>query len=481
MPAAAQKLEPAVGSLVPHDVNEVFLRVSNRGQFGLSGEGAPGNFPRGTPNRYLFGAGLWVGGIGDVDDDGVPDSVTTIGFNPSNLGNFEWIEGAVGFDPDDPRFRVLDTTVPADREIFPGDPVAEQELFAVYADRFSVSRGGRVSIPLGVEVRQRSFAFTEEALETAIFLQWDVQNVSGRLRDFGYTIREMWTGIVLDPDVGGGVADDTAAPLEIDGEPVLLIWDSEFDEPPFDGNPGFTETPGFLAIVPLENPGGSTNFSQMTSALVAGVLRVPQVDPAQFRALAGLPPAEPTFVEPGFDLRALAAWGGIDLVEEAVVRTAAAFVWAAPSTEPPDFLTVDSPELTQSAPFLEDLVAAVRAARETYSTRLAELPALIDFPGAPEPPEPGADLELAQNFPNPFSDATTIEFTLPTAGDVRVEVFDLAGRSVRVLRSGRLNPGVHSAVWDGSAANRAEVPPGVYVVRLDGPGGTRSIRLLKTP
>ena len=82
-PVFSQKLLPAASSLVAHDRNEVFLRVSNRGGYGLAVEAADaGNFPRGTPNRYLFGSGLWIGGIGDVDADGMPDSIVTVGGSP---------------------------------------------------------------------------------------------------------------------------------------------------------------------------------------------------------------------------------------------------------------------------------------------------------------------------------------------------------------------------------------------------------------
>ena len=93
--AGAQKLTMSVNSLIAHDANQAFLRVSNRGGFGLAlSDADAGNFPNGTLNRYIFGAGLWIGGIGDVDSDGQPDQITTIGYNPSNLTDIEWIEGA---------------------------------------------------------------------------------------------------------------------------------------------------------------------------------------------------------------------------------------------------------------------------------------------------------------------------------------------------------------------------------------------------
>lgn len=480
-PAPAQKLTPAAGSLVPHDVNDVFLRVSNRGGMGLAlMENDAGNFPRGTPNRYIFGAGLWVGGIGDIGADGTPDTLTTIGFNPSNPAVIEWIEGGLGFDRDDPRFRVLDSTEPADAGLFPGDPVADQELFAIYSDRVSVfPPNASPSIPLGVEVRQRSFAFTDPGLETAVFFQWDLSNVSDRIRTAGYPIRELRTGIVLDPDIGevGEVGDDTAASLEVDGEEVLLIWDSDFAVSGFEGRPGF------LAVVPLLEPGTPVTVSQLSSQLVLGVQLVPQSDAAQYRALGGSAPNTPTVTLPGFDLRALVGWPGpAQLPTAGVHRTAVAFVWAEVSVPDPGILTaLDDDRLDQDEPALAGIVAAVRAARAAYAERLAGLPALLDYPGDPPAPQPAETDRVRQNYPNPFRDTTTIEYELTEAADVRLEVVDLVGSLVSRLVDAPTPAGVHTVTWDGRSDSGIDAPPGVYVIRLRTGRGESAVRALKLP
>lgn len=474
-----QKLNPAVASLVAHDMNEVFLRVSNRGNYGAQlNANDVGNFPLGTVNRYLFGTGLWIGGIGDVDGNGEPDTLTTIGYNPSNIQNMEWIEGAVGFSPDDPRFRVLDSTNPQDQAIYPAEPVAPQELFTIYDDRFTIVTGGQTSIPLGVEVRQRSFAYTETALEGAVFFQLDIQNISADIRSFGYTIEDMWVGVALDPDIGpvvGDLSDDTAAPLEIDGQDVLLIWDSDFFEVVWEGRPGF------LAVVPLETLGGDVTITQMTSGTSNQVLPVPQTDQTQYSALAAVPPWTPTIAEPGFDLRALIGWGGIDLEPGTLRRTALAFVWADVTGDPPDFLSPQDPDLDQDLPQLTGLVAAVREARTAYTERLAGLAPILDFPGTPPEPGDGDRDELAQNYPNPFSDETTIEYLNGAAGEIRLEVFDLMGRLVKTLVSGNRGEGGFSINWDGQSQTGIEMPAGVYVIRLKTERGEQTVRALKVP
>jgi hypothetical protein len=97
--------EPALSSLDVeyHDVNAVYLAVSNQGVIGneiVTGNGA-GHFPRGTSNNYIFGTGFWLGARYDADDDGDLDKVFTQGYNPL-AGDSEFREGTNEQDIDDP-------------------------------------------------------------------------------------------------------------------------------------------------------------------------------------------------------------------------------------------------------------------------------------------------------------------------------------------------------------------------------------------
>lgn len=476
----AQKLVPATTSLVAHDANRVFLRVTNRGGIGLTvDEIDVGNFPIGSENRYIFGSGVWVGGIGEVDGDAAPDTVVVVGYNPDAFADIDWIEGAVGFSRDDARFRVLDSEEPTDQVLFPGDPVADQELFAMYGDRFSVFTAEGASIPLGVQVRQRSFAFDEPGLDGTVFFQWDLENVSDRIRTLGYEIRGLRTGVALDPDIGA-VEDDAAAPVEIDGEEVLLIWDADFEVSFFDG------PPGFLAIVPLDDVGDVvvTQMESHDGANVIGVQDVPQDDASQYRTMVGADPNQPTIRSVGFDLRAMVAWGsGVDLPVGEIHRSAAAFVFAEVAGEPPAVLQPNEEDRpTADHPALANVVAAVRAARAAYGARLANLPVLVEFPGEPDPPTPGEGNTVFQNYPNPFDAATTIEYNVVEETRVLIEVYDVTGSLVRRLVDRTTAPGLHLTSWDGSSASGIDVPAGIYVIRMTtGTGDTASVRALKRP
>jgi hypothetical protein len=73
---------------------------------------------------------------------------------------------------------------------------------------------------------------------------------------------------------------------------------------------------------------------------------------------------------------------------------------------------------------------------------------------------------LAQNFPNPFAGESTIRYSLPERGYVRLNVYNLAGRLVDTLVDGFIEAGEHEVVWIGRDADGAPLPGGVYLYSL---------------
>jgi predicted outer membrane repeat protein len=67
--------------------------------------------------------------------------------------------------------------------------------------------------------------------------------------------------------------------------------------------------------------------------------------------------------------------------------------------------------------------------------------------------------------PNPARGDVDVSFELARAGDVALMVYDVSGRLVRRLASGRMEAGGHRVPWNGIGA-RGRVPAGVYFVRL---------------
>jgi hypothetical protein len=69
--------------------------------------------------------------------------------------------------------------------------------------------------------------------------------------------------------------------------------------------------------------------------------------------------------------------------------------------------------------------------------------------------------ELNQNYPNPFNPVTIIQFEVPQAGDILIEVYNLSGQKVATLQKGVVQAGVHKIRFNGS-----RLSSGVYMYRM---------------
>ena len=68
---------------------------------------------------------------------------------------------------------------------------------------------------------------------------------------------------------------------------------------------------------------------------------------------------------------------------------------------------------------------------------------------------------LSQNYPNPFNPVTTIGFSLPKAGYVTIEIYNILGEKVKNLVSQHLEAGEYRYRWD--AGN---LPSGMYFYHI---------------
>lgn len=81
-------------------------------------------------------------------------------------------------------------------------------------------------------------------------------------------------------------------------------------------------------------------------------------------------------------------------------------------------------------------------------------------------------------YPNPFSESSTITFTLKSAGNVLVEVYDLLGSRVAVLTNENYPEGTGKIVWDRNSIKGNKVAPGVYIIKMKTGNFTASRRLI---
>ena len=71
------------------------------------------------------------------------------------------------------------------------------------------------------------------------------------------------------------------------------------------------------------------------------------------------------------------------------------------------------------------------------------------------------DYRLYQNYPNPFNPETTIKFSVPRSSHVKLELYDILGKEIKVLLDERKQAGTYEVNFDGSS-----YPSGNYMVAL---------------
>jgi len=116
-------------------------------------------------------------------------------------------------------------------------------------------------------------------------------------------------------------------------------------------------------------------------------------------------------------------------------------------------------------------LASASVSMPAYTTRmflLADTIASVTSVGAGAVAGVPSTFGLDQNYPNPFNPATVIGYQLPSASHVRLEVYDVLGRSVATLVDENQAPGSYRVPFDGHA-----LATGMYIYRLQ--AGTASI------
>lgn len=100
--------------------------------------------------------------------------------------------------------------------------------------------------------------------------------------------------------------------------------------------------------------------------------------------------------------------------------------------------------------------------------------------GAGLPGGPPTALRFYPPRPNPAAGAIRFAYDLPKAAPVRLEVFDLSGRRLAIVVSGRIEAGHHELRWSPRESVEG-IAPGLYFARFSVPGMTRMVRIVLLP
>jgi len=165
------------------------------------------------------------------------------------------------------------------------------------------------------------------------------------------------------------------------------------------------------------------------------------------------------------DYRALLAVGPFDLRKGQKARFSIAFVQTADE---------------------EKFKTAVQGVQSFFSQFLAQAggfaSVLIKAPeeqlAVEKATERSLQFRLEANYPNPFNPSTEIRYEIPSPLPVKLVVFDLLGREVKVLVDGIQSPGEHRISWDGRNSTGQNVGSGTYLIRLDAGDYTQTQKLI---
>ncbi|MCK5146201.1 carbohydrate binding domain-containing protein [bacterium] len=90
-----------------------------------------------------------------------------------------------------------------------------------------------------------------------------------------------------------------------------------------------------------------------------------------------------------------------------------------------------------------------------------------------EKPAMPAQYLLHQNYPNPFNPVTTLSYSIPETGSVRLEIYSILGKKIATLIDDVQSPGEYLIEWNGEGQ-----ATGMYLCKLIASTHTQTIKLL---
>jgi flagellar hook assembly protein FlgD len=98
---------------------------------------------------------------------------------------------------------------------------------------------------------------------------------------------------------------------------------------------------------------------------------------------------------------------------------------------------------------------------------------VVGDPQNVSPVLPGITFQTS-NYPNPFNPSTTIKFSMPTAGHLKLSIFNVRGQLVKTLIDGIRPAGADQTImWDGTDERGSSAASGVYFYEARAMGDVR--------
>ncbi len=385
-----------------HNTGALQFTVSNLGQFGFAnGSVAPLGY---SGFRYLDP------GSNDLreaalmfatDSDHVSDAARNLVQEPDN-----------------------DFAVSPSGDLIPSIPSlkADQETYSLIND-------SKAENPIGLEIEQKTYSWTDSPDEGFVILQYAVTNANDT------AISNLYAGLFFDWDInygsynhyynGGGYSAS-----ENLGYMYLL---GENDVKSHYRGIAVLNPEGVASLKIRQNPGGSQlplYWSERDKfAALTGDISLPSYNIGDFSEIIS---TGPFTLAPGQSDTAVFAVLGADSLNE-----------------------------------LKNF--AVRANNQYYNA--------TDIPYANNSLLPAA-FQLEQNYPNPFNPATAISFSIPNKSRVKLSIYNILGEKIIDLVDREMTAGNYRIEWDGKARGGESLASGIYLYRLSAAGTSVTKKML---
>lgn len=471
------------------NANDILMFVTNHGNFGRDLSGVIG-----------IDAGTWYPYSGDMDDYFMAQTV--VNYFPLYAAGV-WISGKVNGDirvatseyaseyvpgpmlndtaqTDLPEFKVyklfsdsLSTNPNDDYTNWPvdqgapvdylGRPVmrGDQMLWSVYNDADTAKHVIYATDPFGIEIQQTTIAYAGSP--QSIFIEYKLYNRSSQQIDSCYF--SLWS----DPDIGFA-SDDFIGCDTLDN--YFYAYNSDNDETNY--NPLVPPAIGFQYVYGpmIPSMGDSAYFDgiyihdytnlPMTSVnkYIGGV--DPDVAEEVFNYAKGLDRIGNPIIYNGNEIKYVCSGdpttgtGDIDVspADRRVMGSAGPFSFAPGDSQ-----------------FVMIRMAAAQGVTNLNS--ITQLDNVMNQPfNIPTNVEENSDdllpaeFTLQQNYPNPFNPTTTIEYSLPTRSNIKLEIFNILGQKVRTLLQTNKSAGNYTVEWDSKDDFNNPVASGIYLYKL---------------
>ena len=77
------------------------------------------------------------------------------------------------------------------------------------------------------------------------------------------------------------------------------------------------------------------------------------------------------------------------------------------------------------------------------------------------------EITINSIYPNPFNPITTLNYNLPKYSLVKIEVYDMLGKPIKVLLNKTQSPGYKTINWDATNKFGQNVSSGIYLFSIE--------------